>query len=81
LRQIACFPRAASAGPPIVAPALPYSFAGKSADQIIEDLERNAIQSEIGGGAFEIAVAAIQAVVARENRRLQLRLTVFSLCL
>lgn len=57
-----------------------YSFADKSADQIIRDLERNAVQSEIGGGAFEIAAAAIQAAVARENRRLQLRLTVVSLC-
>lgn len=58
-----------------------YSFRNKSADQIIEDLERNAVQSEIGGGAFEIAAAAIQAAVARENRRLQVRLTGLSLAL
>jgi hypothetical protein len=55
-----------------------YSFRGRSADQIIEDLERNAVQSEIGGGAYEIAAAAIQAAVARENRRLQVRLTIVS---
>lgn len=58
-----------------------YSFEGKSADQIIKALERNEVQSEIGGGAFEIAAAAIQAAVARENRRLQVRLTGLSLCL
>jgi hypothetical protein len=58
-----------------------YSFVGKSADEIIRDLERNAPQGEIGGGAFEIAAAAVQAAVARENRRLQVRLTIFSLCL
>jgi hypothetical protein len=57
-------------------PEVPYSFKGKSADEIIEDLEANAPQSEIGGGAFEIAAAAIQAAVARENRRLQFKLTV-----
>lgn len=58
-----------------------YSFEGKSADQIIRDLETNEIPSEIGGGAFEITAAAIQAAVARENRRLQVRLTALSLCL
>lgn len=58
-----------------------YSFAGKSADQIIQDLEADRVQSDIGGGAFEIAAAAIQAAVARENRRLQIRLTAVSLCL
>jgi hypothetical protein len=57
-----------------------YSFVGKSADQIIKDLEANMPQGEIGGGAYEIAAAAIQAPVARENRRLQFRLTVISLC-
>jgi hypothetical protein len=58
-----------------------YSFVDKSADQIIRDLEANRPQSEVGGGAVEIAAAAIQAAVARENRRLQIRLTVGSLCL
>lgn len=58
-----------------------YSFEGKSADEIIKDLEANRVQSEIGGGAFEIAAAAIQAAVARENRRLQVKLTALSLCL
>lgn len=56
-----------------------YSFAGKSADEIIRDLERSELQSEIGGGAYEIAAAAIQAAVARENRRLQIKLTGLSL--
>ena len=56
-----------------------YSFTGKSADQIIQDLEANRVQSEIGGGAFEIAAAAIQAAVARESRRLQILLGVVAL--
>lgn len=55
-----------------------YSFEGKSAAEIIRDLEMNSVQSEIGGGAFEIAVAAIQAAVARENRQLHIRLTLVS---
>lgn len=58
-----------------------YSFEGKSADEIIRDLEANRVQSEIGGGAFEVAAAAIQAAVARENRQLQIRLTGLSLAL
>jgi hypothetical protein len=58
-----------------------YSFTDKSADQIIEDLETSRVQGEIGAGAYEIAAAAIQAAVARENRKLQLRLTVVALSL
>jgi hypothetical protein len=58
-----------------------YSFVDKSADEILRDLEANAPQSEIGGGAFEIAAAAIQAAVARENRHLQIKLTALSLSL
>jgi hypothetical protein len=58
-----------------------YSFVGKSADEIIRDLEANAPQGQIGAGAYEIAAAALQAAVARENRRLQIRVTMFSLCL
>ena len=49
--------------------------------RFIRDLEANRPQSEIGGGAFEIAAAGIQAPVARENRQLQIRLTALSLCL
>ena len=55
-----------------------YSFVDKSADQIIEDLAANRID---GQNVFEITAAAIQAAVARENRRLQIRLTALSLCL
>jgi hypothetical protein len=62
-------------------PEVPYSFQGKSADEIIEDLETNRLQGEIGAGAYEIAAAAIQAAVARENRRLQFKLTIMALSL
>jgi hypothetical protein len=46
-----------------------YSFADKSSEQIIRDLEAGLPQCGIGGGAYEIAGAALQAAVARENRR------------
>jgi hypothetical protein len=62
-------------------PKMDYSFKGRSADEIIEDLETNRLQGEIGAGAYEIAAAAIQAAVARENRKLQLRLTIMALSL
>ena len=59
-----------------------YSFEGKPAEQILRDLEKNNIQgAQFGGNACEIAAAAMQAAIARENRRLQFRLTVVSLCL
>ena len=61
--------------------SMSYSFVNKSADEIIRDLESNQLQTEIGGGAFEIAAAAIQAAVAREARQLQIRLSTLSLCL
>jgi hypothetical protein len=70
-----------TSGPPITFADITYSFVGKSADEIIKDLEANTPQGDIGAGAYEIAAAALQAAVARENRRLQIRVTMFSLCL
>lgn len=47
-----------------------YSFQGKKADEMIRDLEAGHPQAALGGSAYEIAGAALQAAVAQESRRL-----------
>ena len=57
-----------------------YSFEDKSSGEIVRDLEAGLPQGLVGAGAYERAAAALQAAVARENRRWAIGSFVVSVC-
>lgn len=46
-----------------------YSVKGKSVDQLVADLERGDPQGTIGGGAYELIQAALQAASTKAQVR------------